>query len=73
MISTTLWVDLEDGHEYHEGDKFPHDGRKIASKRIEELSGTANNVGFPVIVAEDEENPIHEDEQPKTAEKQPKK
>ena len=71
MISLTLWVDLTDGHEYHAGDKFPHDGRKIPAKRIKELSTAAKNMGNPVIIAEDEESIAEEEEAPKTAEKKP--
>ena len=32
-ISRGTWVDLTDGHEYHEGEAFPHDGREIPDER----------------------------------------
>lgn len=41
--------DLEDGHLYRAGVPFPYDGRDIAAKRIEELSGTNNKAGKPLI------------------------
>ena len=36
-ISRGTWVDLTDGHEYHEGEIFPHDGREIPEKRWGEV------------------------------------
>ena len=57
MKSLATWVDLEDGHEYHAGDLFPHDSREIEPDRIEALSTDGNATGKPVIVAEQEEKP----------------
>ena len=52
MKSLATWVDLEDGHEYHTGDLFPHDGREIEPDRIEALSTDGNGTGHPVISVE---------------------
>jgi hypothetical protein len=60
------WRDLEDGHLYHTGEPFPHDGREISESRIAELSGTQNKAGFALIKAlpkPDEEKPVREAEQ----------
>ena len=56
-FSLTLWVDQTDGHEYHEGDAFPHDGRAIPEDRIEELSTDGNQIGRPVISVKEVEEP----------------
>ena len=53
MKSLITWVDVTDGHEYHEGDPFPHDGRKVSEKRIKELSSQDNQIGRPVIIVEE--------------------
>lgn len=50
------FTDLEDNrHEYHVGDIFPHDGRKITAERLAELSSDKNKRHVPLIekVAED--------------------
>lgn len=50
------FTDLEDNrHEYHVGDTFPHDGRKITEERLAELSSDKNKRHVPLIekVAED--------------------
>ena len=56
-ISLMTWVDQKDGHEYHEGEAFPHDGRQIPEDRINELSTADNQIGRPVILVKDEEKP----------------
>lgn len=53
MKSLITWVDVTDGHEYHEGDIFPHDHRKVSEKRIKELSSQDNQIGRPVIFVEE--------------------
>lgn len=55
--SLILWVDSTDGHEYHEGDAFPHDGREIPEERIKELSSLDNQIARPVILVEEVEEP----------------
>ena len=52
MKSLITWVDIQDGHEYHEGETFPHDGREIPEERIRELSAADNQIGRPVITVE---------------------
>ena len=49
MISLSRWIDIEDGHLYDQGDKFPHDGREISEDRIRQLSTSDNKIGIPVI------------------------
>ena len=45
------FADLQDRerHVYNVGDEFPHDGRTIDQSRIEELMGSGNKLGAPVI------------------------
>lgn len=61
MKATSLmtWVDLEDGHEYHPGESFPHDGREISEDRIDALTTALNSLGKPVVevVEEPKEKP----------------
>ena len=57
-ISLSTWVDLKDGHEYHEGDEYPFDGREVDEKRLKELSTTDNLLNEAVIeIVEVEEKP----------------
>ena len=57
-ISLMTWVDVNDGHEYREGESFPHDGREIPEDRLEELSTGKKQIGIPVIsVVEVEDKP----------------
>ena len=56
-ISLMTWVDQKDGHEYHEGEPFPHDGREIPEDRIRQLSTSDNKIGRPVIIVTEEEKP----------------
>lgn len=53
--------DLEDkgktfpnGREYAVGDAFPATKRKVSDERIEELKGTSNKIGKPLIEAVEE-------------------
>lgn len=42
--------DLRDGgHIYHPGDTFPRSGLSVDQARLDELSGTGNRVGRPLI------------------------
>ena len=52
-ISLMTWVDQTDGHEYHEGESFPHDGKEIPEDRIKDLSTDSNQIGRPVISVEE--------------------
>ena len=46
-----IFYDMEDKnkHVYMVNDIFPHDGRKISKKRLEELSSTKNKIGEVLI------------------------
>ena len=57
LISLMTWVDQTDGHEYHEGESFPHDGREIPEDRIKELSTPDNQIGRPVVLVSETEEP----------------
>lgn len=49
------FTDLRDGrHIYRVGDAYPRKG-KVTKKRIEELSGTDNRIGVPLIEEVEEE------------------
>ena len=75
-VSITRWRDLEDGHMYFTGEKFPHDGREISDERIAELQTTQNRAGVALIKAlpdTDEEKPIQQAEKPKKAVRSRKK
>lgn len=44
------FTDLQDAnHIYHVGDIYPRDGFEPSQERIDELSGSANKVGCPLI------------------------
>ena len=43
------WLDLEDGHRYQTGDAYPHDGRTVNGKRIEELISGQNKAKMTLI------------------------
>lgn len=50
------FADLVDGnHIYEVGDKYPRDGYKPTKERVEELKGSDNKIGKPLIVAEADE------------------
>lgn len=60
-----FFTDLQDnGHAYHEGDKFPREGLEVSAKRLSELSSGNNKRGIPLIREEEFMNPP-EDEEPK--------
>lgn len=45
-----FFTDLEDfNHPYHVGDIFPRDGLKVSEERLNELSGSNNKQGKPLI------------------------
>ena len=48
-VSTVEWRDNTDGHLYHEGEKFPFDGREIAPERLAELESGRNRAGLRLI------------------------
>ena len=67
-ISIRLWRDLTDGHLYHPGEAFPHDGRAIPGDRIAALLNGSNKAGFALIQAcgeKDKEKPVQKEETPK--------
>lgn len=44
------FTDLQDAnHIYHVGDIYPREGFEPSQERIDELSGSANKVGSPLI------------------------
>lgn len=62
------FADLQDGKRlYHEGETFPRDGLSVSEKRLAELSGSDNRMGFPLI-GKVEEPTIEESEAPAPAE-----
>ena len=69
-ISATQWRDLTDRHLYAEGDEFPFDGRDVPAERLDELAGSGNRAGFPLIRAvdvQDEPEEVRKEEAPKKA------
>lgn len=66
------FVDLVDGnHIYEVGDNYPRDGYKPTKERVEELKGSDNKIGKPLIVAEPDE--VIEAEPEEGAEAEPEK
>lgn len=68
--SITTWRDLEDNHLYRDGEKYPHDGRKVSPERIAELSGKQNKAGFALIrpcAIPNRETSVDEPAEPKKA------
>lgn len=50
-----LFTDLQDNkHLYNVGDTFPRVGKDVTAGRIEELSGSNNKQGVPLIALVDE-------------------
>lgn len=50
-----LFADLQDNnHEYNEGDIFPREGLEVKPERYEELEGSNNKQGKPLIVKVEE-------------------
>jgi hypothetical protein len=48
------FTDLQDdGHPYVVGDTFPRKGKRVSKKRLEELAGSENRQGKPLIVKVD--------------------
>lgn len=54
------FADLQDGkHFYRAGDTFPREGLTVSAARLDELSGSDNRAGKPLIFAEPEkETPV---------------
>lgn len=40
---------MDENHIYEVGDKYPRDGYKPTQKRVEELKGSDNKIGRPLI------------------------
>jgi len=51
-----------DGREYAVGDAFPATNRKVADERLEELKGSDNKIGHPLIKEVEEEKEENEQE-----------
>ena len=71
-ISATQWRDLTDRHLYAEGDEFPFDGREVPAERLDELAGSGNRAGFPLIRAvdvQDEPEEVRKESEPEEAPK----
>lgn len=69
-ISCCTWRDLTDGHLYHEGDKYPFDGREVPDERLEALENGKNRAGLALIRAdkdEDEHPEVQKEEAPEKA------
>lgn len=50
-----FFTDLQDNsYPYNVGDKFPRDGLTVSEARLEELSGSNNKQGKPLIRAVEE-------------------
>lgn len=49
FISVATWRDLTDGHLYHEGDRFPFDGREVPADRTDALENGRNRAGLRLI------------------------
>jgi hypothetical protein len=45
------FIDLEDNRLYRKGDQYPRTGIEPDKKRIDELSGSGNRIGKPLIKA----------------------
>ena len=49
---TRYFTDLQDNdHAYNAGDTFPREGMEVSKARIEELAGSSNKQGRPLIEA----------------------
>ena len=61
----------DNDHPYDVGDTFPREGLQVTKSRLQELSGSSNRKGVPLIqkVAEPKKQ---KDVQEETAEKKPK-
>ena len=56
--AVVMFRDAQDnGHLYRPGDTFPRDGLKVDAARIEQLSGTENRRGIPLIAEVAEKKP----------------
>lgn len=54
-IAKCRFADLEDGKWlYLAGDAYPRDGLTVTDKRLRELAGSDNRMGFPLIEKVDE-------------------
>lgn len=59
------FLDLQDGnHPYNVGDVFPRSGVEVKEERLEELAGSHNKQGVPLIQIV-EEAPAEKEEAPK--------
>ena len=44
------FFDLRTNQSYSVGDTYPHGGGEVDAERLEELAGTTNKLGVPLIV-----------------------
>ena len=53
------FCDLQDnGRSYEAGEQFPRRGLKVTAERLEELAGSNNRMGFPLIEEIAAEKPL---------------
>lgn len=53
-----FFTDLQDdGHPYNVGDTFPRVGVSVSKERLDELAGSGNRQGVPLIEAVEDEQP----------------
>jgi len=51
FIAAVTFADLQDNKRlYHAGETFPRDGLAVSDERINELAGSNNRMGFPLII-----------------------
>lgn len=76
-IVTNLFADLQDNRTvYNPGDLYPREGLQVSPERLEELAGSNNRLGYPLIklvVNPPEEEPAEPAKPKKTAVKRTKK
>lgn len=54
-IAAVDFVDTKDGNRlYRAGEQFPRPGLAVSDKRLAELAGSGNRIGFPLIKADGE-------------------
>ena len=64
-IAATRFADLKDGGRIYEaGEQYPRPGFVVSEKRIAELAGSDNRMGYPLIEAVAIETPTEAVERP---------
>lgn len=77
-IVTNLFADLQDNRNvYNPGDLYPREGLQVSPERLEELAGSNNKLGYPliklVVMNPPEEEPAEPAKPKKTAAKRTRK